>query len=108
MISRRQTPLGRAAPAARAPSQSQRRYLCLTRWLSSFRSPATVETLVAVAEVFRLSRDQARATLKTVAEATSEWRSVAEQHGLKREAINQMTPAFEHDQAVATRALSDA
>ena len=45
-------------------------------------APATVETLVAVAQLFRLGRDQARATLKAVAEATSEWRSVAQQHGL--------------------------
>jgi serine/threonine-protein kinase HipA len=60
---------------------------------------ARLDTLLEVADVFRLSPDDARAALTEVSSATARWRSVAESVGLKKEAIEQMAPAFEHEQA---------
>lgn len=66
---------------------------------------ADLQTAYAVAPLFRLSRYTARAVVSEVASATRQWRSVAEESGLRRGAIERMRGAFEHEQASA--ALSD-
>ena len=60
---------------------------------------ASVDTLMSVAEHFRLDDDDARRVLGDVSDATSQWRTAAEKAGLDRAAIERMAPAFEHDQA---------
>jgi serine/threonine-protein kinase HipA len=69
---------------------------------------ASVETLMNVAHYFRLDDDDARQILGEVGGATSQWRTVAEEAGLDRTAIEQMTPAFEHDQAKRARQIAGA
>jgi serine/threonine-protein kinase HipA len=60
---------------------------------------ASVDTLMTVANYFRLGDEDARAVLREVSEATSQWRAAATETGLDRTAAEQMAPAFEHDQA---------
>jgi serine/threonine-protein kinase HipA len=69
---------------------------------------ARLDTLFAVAEEFRLSRDDAQAILGEVSVATSHWRAAAERVGLDQGAIEEMSPAFEHEQADTARSLSGA
>jgi serine/threonine-protein kinase HipA len=66
---------------------------------------ASVETLMGVAEHLRLTDDQARETLREVSDATRPWRRAAERIGFDRAAIEQMAPAFEHDQADRARRI---
>jgi serine/threonine-protein kinase HipA len=67
---------------------------------------ARLDTLMGVAERFRLAGDEARAVLRDVGEATSRWPTAAREAGLDRAAIEQMAPAFEHEQAGAARELA--
>jgi serine/threonine-protein kinase HipA len=60
---------------------------------------ARLDTLMEVAEHFRLSNDDARVVLREVSEATNRWRAAAHEAGLERAAIGEMAPAFEHAQA---------
>lgn len=69
---------------------------------------ARIETLMEVASEFRLTERQARGVLSEVCEATARWRDVAGAQGLRRPAIEQMAPAFEHEQAAAVRRLTAA
>lgn len=62
---------------------------------------ARIDTLLGVAEYFRLDDDAARATLGEVLGATSSWRSAAKACGLNGTAIDEMAPAFEHEQTEA-------
>ncbi len=66
---------------------------------------ASVETLMDVAEHFRLDDDEARRVLAEVSDATSRWRTAAEKTGLDPAAVEQMAPAFEHDQADRAREI---
>lgn len=54
-------------------------------------SPASV---LGVADYFRLTRDQARATIRSVAQVVSGWRTVAARHRLSTAEISAMEPAF--------------
>lgn len=56
---------------------------------------ARIDTLLGVAEHFRLTDAAAEATLKEISEATERWRDVAAERGLDRNAIESMAPAFE-------------
>ena len=67
---------------------------------------ARIDTLMDVAELFRLSPAAAQSVAAEVAGATAGWRAVAERHGLDGTAIERMTTAFEHEQARAARALA--
>ena len=60
---------------------------------------AEIEPLLDVAELFRFSEQEAREVLAEVSTATATWRAVAEGHGLSRRAIEEMSRAFEHEQA---------
>lgn len=66
---------------------------------------ASVDLLIGVADYFRLNEREARTVLRDVADATSNWQEVAKQLGLDSDAIDTMTPAFEHEQAEVTRGL---
>ncbi len=66
---------------------------------------ARLDVLMAVAEHFRLGREDARAVLREVAAATAHWRQAARRAGLDRTAIEQMAPAFEHEQARLAREI---
>jgi serine/threonine-protein kinase HipA len=67
---------------------------------------ARVDVLMDVAALFRLSDAGARRVLGEVVRATSRWRTAAEAHGLDRDAIEEMAPAFEHDQAELAASLA--
>jgi serine/threonine-protein kinase HipA len=64
---------------------------------------ASIDTLMDVAEYFRLDVDDACHILGEVADATSRWQAVAAEAGLSHAEVEQMTPAFEHDQADLAR-----
>ncbi|MGH2880095.1 MAG: type II toxin-antitoxin system HipA family toxin [Solirubrobacteraceae bacterium] len=66
---------------------------------------ADLQTAYAVAPLFRLPESTARTVVAEVASATRQWRSVAEESGLRQGEIERMRGAFEHEQASA--ALSD-
>jgi serine/threonine-protein kinase HipA len=66
---------------------------------------ASVDALLRVAEHFRLGEGAALRVLREVSEATSEWRAAARTAGLDSSAIEQMAPAFEHEQAARAREL---
>ena len=72
----------------------------------SIGSTDTIETLLDVADFFRLDHEQAPATLSDVTEATSQWRRVAAANGLNASAIDAMEPAFQHELAAAARDLA--
>jgi serine/threonine-protein kinase HipA len=72
----------------------------------AFGSPDSIETLLEVAELFRLRPDEARRVLADVAEATSHWREVAAANDLTPEAIDEMEPAFVHELAEAAHELA--
>jgi serine/threonine-protein kinase HipA len=66
---------------------------------------ARLDALMGVAEHFRLPGDEARAALRDVSVATSRWRTAAQEAGCDRAAIEQMSPAFEHEQAQVAREI---
>jgi serine/threonine-protein kinase HipA len=67
---------------------------------------ASIDTLIGVAEYFRLSPEQATDVLAQVTNATGCWRAVAATHGLRQPAINAMEPAFEHAEHARAQALA--
>ena len=67
---------------------------------------ASVRTLLNVAGYFRLDASSALAVLAKVAQATANWRRVAESHGLTQRDIDDMEPAFEHAEAGQAIALA--
>jgi serine/threonine-protein kinase HipA len=70
---------------------------------------ASLDLLRQVAGFFRIADGEAQGIIGEVARATRSWREVARAGGLGEEAIDQMGPAFEHDQAQeAGRALAGA
>ncbi len=66
---------------------------------------ASVETLLNVADYFRLDASEALDILAEVTRATANWRRVAEWHGLTQRDLDEMEPAFEHAEAEQARAL---
>lgn len=66
---------------------------------------ANIDTVMAVAGMFRLGPDRARAVLGEVVHACAAWRTVAKRHGLSHRDIADMAPAFEHAPADQARAL---
>ena len=57
------------------------------------------------ADYFGLALKDARAIIKEVASATSKWRLVAQELGVKSAEVSRMSSAFEHDDAARARAL---
>jgi serine/threonine-protein kinase HipA len=64
---------------------------------------ASVDTLMDVAQHFRLEHNDALAILAEVARATTRWHTVASKHGLRPRDIEEMAPAFEHPEADKAR-----
>jgi serine/threonine-protein kinase HipA len=65
-----------------------------------------IETLLEVAELFRLRPDDSRHVLAEVAEATRQWRNVATANELTPAAIDEMEPAFVHELAETAHELA--
>lgn len=72
----------------------------------AFGSPDSIETLLEVADLFRLRPADARQALAEVAEATSHWREVAAANELTPAAIDRMEPAFVHELAEEAHELA--
>src|ERR1700722_2555035 len=66
---------------------------------------ASIATLMGVADHFRLSSDDAREIVTEVSDATTRWRDVARAAGLGERQLEQLEPAFEHEQSAAAREL---
>jgi serine/threonine-protein kinase HipA len=66
---------------------------------------ARVDTLMSVADYFRLDASAAQTVLSEVGVATGKWRSLAREAGLRDVDLEQMEPAFEHEQAANVRDL---
>lgn len=58
---------------------------------------ASLDTALASAAYFRLSKSEAFAIAKEVGAAVADWRAVAARHGLNANQIDRMASAFEHD-----------
>jgi serine/threonine-protein kinase HipA len=59
----------------------------------------TIAGALEAAAVFRLTSDQARGVVEEVATASRDWRETARRTGISAASIEQLEPAFEHDQA---------
>jgi serine/threonine-protein kinase HipA len=57
---------------------------------------ASIDTLMGVADYFRLNAREAAEVLAQVASAVGHWRATAASHGLRRAEIEAMAPAFDH------------
>jgi serine/threonine-protein kinase HipA len=68
---------------------------------------ASLTLLMDVIEYFRLGERDAARILGEVRRASDQWRVVAAKTGLSAGAIEQMEPAFEHDQSIAAATLDD-
>jgi serine/threonine-protein kinase HipA len=66
---------------------------------------ARIDPLLSVADMFRLDAHDASAILREVVVATTGWRDAARDAGLGSAALEQMEPAFEHEQAGEARAV---
>jgi serine/threonine-protein kinase HipA len=66
---------------------------------------ARIDTLMHVAELFRLGDPEARGVLAEVVQATHGWRESAAERGIGDAEIDRMARAFEHEQSAAARAL---
>jgi vacuolar-type H+-ATPase catalytic subunit A/Vma1 len=62
--------------------------------------------MLAVAELFRLSRAEAGSVLAEVSDSTTRWREVARRMGVKAGAIAEMEPAFQHPPADRAREIA--
>ncbi|MGO8887669.1 MAG: type II toxin-antitoxin system HipA family toxin [Streptosporangiaceae bacterium] len=67
---------------------------------------ASVETLLSVADFFRLDTGSAMQVLAEVTQAAANWRNVASARGLTKRDLDEMEPAFEHAEAERARALA--
>jgi serine/threonine-protein kinase HipA len=67
---------------------------------------ASVDTLMSVADYFRLDASDALNVLAKVARATTRWRTVAKSHGLTQHDLEVMQPAFEHAESERAQALT--
>lgn len=67
---------------------------------------ASVETLLSVADYFRLDASQALDVLAEVTRAAANWRRVARAHGLTQRDLAEMEPAFEHPESEQARTLT--
>ncbi|HLY63961.1 MAG TPA: HipA domain-containing protein [Chloroflexota bacterium] len=67
---------------------------------------ASIDTLMDVAEYFRLNAGEATYALTQVTNAVGRWRAVAAKHGLQQADIDAMEPAFEHAERKRAEALA--
>ena len=57
---------------------------------------ASIDTLMGIADYFRMGAQEAADVLAQVASAVAHWRTTATSHGLPQAEIEEMEPAFEH------------
>ena len=67
---------------------------------------ASVDTLMSVADYFRLDAGDALDVLAKVARAAARWRIVAKSHGLTQHDLDAMEPAFEHAESERAQDLT--
>jgi serine/threonine-protein kinase HipA len=67
---------------------------------------ASVDTLMSVADYFRLDASDALKVLANVIRAVTRWRTVAKSHGLLQHDLDAMESAFEHAEGERARALT--
>ncbi len=77
----------------------------LSTAIDGYSTEASIDVLMSVAELFRLTDAGALMVLREVLVVTSRWRLVAETHGLSEAEIAEMAWAFEHAQTDSARAL---
>jgi serine/threonine-protein kinase HipA len=69
------------------------------------RERSDIEAALELADLFRLTPQQALSTIEEVDSATSNWREVAKRVGLEPRALERMSTAFENDEAHIAREL---
>jgi len=69
-------------------------------------STCSIDLLESAAEYFALSLGPAREIIKSVAQATSQWRAVAREAGARKSEIDRMESAFEHEASRQAAKLS--
>jgi serine/threonine-protein kinase HipA len=69
---------------------------------------ASLATALEVADLFRVSKAQARTIVGEVSAATARWQEVAKETGLGSQQLEQLEPAFEHEQSAAARRFTKA
>jgi serine/threonine-protein kinase HipA len=67
---------------------------------------ASIDTLMDVADYFRLNAGVATDALRQVTSVVGRWRAVAARHGLQQADIDAMEPAFEHAERKRAQALA--
>jgi serine/threonine-protein kinase HipA len=67
---------------------------------------ASVDTLMRIADYFRLGPDNALDVLADVTGAVARWRTVALSHGLRARDLEAMEPAFQHAETERARTLT--
>lgn len=77
----------------------------LSTAIDAHDTTASVQLLMTVASLFRLTDIAAARVLAEVLAATEQWRSVAAGHGINESELTNMAPAFEHAESEAARAL---
>jgi len=60
-------------------------------------SSASLDTAMAVARDFRISKEKAIETVKGIVTAVKQWKKIAGDFGLSKREIDRMTSAFEHE-----------
>jgi serine/threonine-protein kinase HipA len=78
----------------------------LSTAIDGYATAASIDVLMSVAELFRLTEADAATALGDVLSATLRWREVAAAHELPKAEINEMAWAFEHTETDAARALA--
>ena len=77
----------------------------LSTSIDGYETAASIATLMSVAELFRLTHEDAVATLGEVLAATSRWAEIAAAHELPETEIAEMASAFEQSETDAAHAL---
>jgi serine/threonine-protein kinase HipA len=77
----------------------------LTTAIDESDTQASLATALEVADSFRVSDEHAREIVTEVSDATTRWRDVARAAGLGERQLEQLEPAFEHEQSAAAREL---
>ena len=67
---------------------------------------ASIDTLMGVADYFRLNTQEAADVLAQVTSAVGHWRATAASHGLRQAEIEAMAPAFEHAERDRAHAIT--
>jgi len=71
----------------------------LTTTIDLDNGTASLDLALSVSEYFRLSPMEGKTIIKEVGLAVSQWRNVAQYHGLNRREIDRMASAFVHADA---------